>query len=367
MIRLMVLLLLASPMWGAFSYRRSITVNSGQVDSGPHTDFTMLVSGTYSYLATVANGGKVQDTQGDDIQFFTNSNCSTGKLSWERERYIATTGEVIFWVKISSINTGSVIYMCYGDASETADESDPTNTWDSNTLSVHHFPDGTTLTLLDSTANNIDGTNSGASATTGGKIGGAASFNGTTNYVDLQNNINPTSAITLSCWGYATSASAYINLFSKSYTSTYPGDPPYHQWNLGLNSSAQAAVGVTIGGTLYGANTTATLSTSTWYHIVGTYDGSNLRIYLNGSAGTPTSVSGTMNTYATDAGFGASILRSSEYWPGRIDECRSSSVARSAGWIITDYNSTNAPSSFYAVGSEENVSSSVPRRRIIIQ
>jgi hypothetical protein len=38
---------------------------------------------------------------------------------------------------------------------------------------------------------------------------------------------------------------------------------------------------------------------------------------------------------------------------GIIDEVRVLSAALSSGWILTEYNNQNSPSSFYSVGSEE--------------
>jgi uncharacterized protein YxeA len=55
--------------FAAFSYYRSITVNSAQVPS-TQTNFPMLVSGTYSYLAQTPTG-KVQNANGYDVGFYT--------------------------------------------------------------------------------------------------------------------------------------------------------------------------------------------------------------------------------------------------------------------------------------------------------
>ncbi|MCC6323730.1 hypothetical protein IT400_02970, partial [Candidatus Nomurabacteria bacterium] len=79
-----------------FSYKRTITINHTEVINTDQTDFPILISGTYSYLKTVANGGNVQNANGYDIGFYSDSSLTT-KLKWETERYVATTGEVIYW------------------------------------------------------------------------------------------------------------------------------------------------------------------------------------------------------------------------------------------------------------------------------
>src|SRR5712692_7482054 len=64
----LVFLLLSCPWLHAqYSYERTITIDHTKVPNSDQTDFPVLVSGTYSYLATVGNGGKVQNANGYDI------------------------------------------------------------------------------------------------------------------------------------------------------------------------------------------------------------------------------------------------------------------------------------------------------------
>ena len=66
----------------AFSYYRTITVPHSSVPSN-QTDFPIFFIGTFSYLATVANGGKVQSSSGYDI-VFTSDLAGTSPLNFER-------------------------------------------------------------------------------------------------------------------------------------------------------------------------------------------------------------------------------------------------------------------------------------------
>ena len=50
-----------------YIYRRAITIDHRKVANTDQSSFPVLVTGTYSYLATVANGGKVQNTSGYDV------------------------------------------------------------------------------------------------------------------------------------------------------------------------------------------------------------------------------------------------------------------------------------------------------------
>ncbi|MFQ5923287.1 MAG: DUF2341 domain-containing protein, partial [Anaerolineales bacterium] len=92
------------------------------------------------------------------------------------------------------------------------------------------------------------------------------------------------------------------------------------------------------------------LSGNTWYYIVGTYDGSNIRVYLNDGledtqpAGTPNVIVGDLEIGGDPAG---------NNFAGHLDEFRISNLARPLTWIATEYNNQSSPSTFYTVGGEE--------------
>ena len=52
---------------GPHGYGRVITIDHTEVANTDQIDFPVLISGTYRVLATVANGGHVQDSNGYDI------------------------------------------------------------------------------------------------------------------------------------------------------------------------------------------------------------------------------------------------------------------------------------------------------------
>jgi hypothetical protein len=97
-----------------------------------------------------------------------------------------------------------------------------------------------------------------------------------------------------------------------------------------------------------------TVSTSVFKYVVGTLDGSNtLTLYENGSQVAQFNSSFRPNTFGTmDAELGILPTAFNEPYDGWIDEARVSSIARSADWITTEYNSQNSPGTFVAMGSE---------------
>src|SRR5712671_3592677 len=162
---------------GAYTYRRSITIDHTKVPNTDQSNYPLLISGTYSYLATVANGGNLQNSNGYDVIFTSDTGCAT-QLNHEVESYNAATGAVNYWVKVPTVShtTDTSIYMCYGNSSITNDQSNKNAVWDANYKGVWHLGNGNSLNVTDST-NNLNGTNQGATAVNG-KVGGAASFDG---------------------------------------------------------------------------------------------------------------------------------------------------------------------------------------------
>ncbi len=351
---IILLLALISPLDAAFTYYRSITVNTGQVSSGAHSDFPMLVSGTYSYLATEANGGKVKNSSGYDIGFYSNSDCSTGKLKWETEKYTATTGEVVYWVKISSINDGSVIYMCYTDAGITTDQSDAVNVWDTNYKGVWHLKE-TSGAHADSTtnANNSSAIQATTQGSATGKIDGSDLMTTAGDTVTVSGSSSltfNTSDFTMSVWvKFSTITGGFQTLIRHNGVANDPG----------MILDASGKIRFQLGGTVF--TTTTSPTTGVWYYYVLTRVGGSgaTVIYLNGSSdGSGTNnqtVGATGNTGFCGDGLGTIN--------GTCDEARVSiGVARSAGWVATEYNNQSAPSTFYAVGSEVGGSTRVVRR-----
>ncbi len=84
-----------------YSYRRLVDFVDAEVIGGPHTNFPVLIDSTLLYLRTTANGGKVENANGYDI-IFTSDQAGATQLAHEIESYVATTGEIVFWVRIES-------------------------------------------------------------------------------------------------------------------------------------------------------------------------------------------------------------------------------------------------------------------------
>jgi hypothetical protein len=338
-----------------YAYRRSISIDHTKVPNTDQSNFPLLISGTYSYLATAANGGNVQSANGYDIIFTSDSGCAT-KLNHEVEAYTAATGGVNYWVKVPTVShtSDTVIYMCYGNSSITTDQSNKTGVWDSSFKLVAHLSDGTTLSGNDSTSYGNNGSLNGSSATSG-QIYGGATMDGSSNYLDFGNSstLDITSTLTLEVWIKPASASQYAGVLGK--WTTGGGTNNAYSFYLGQdvgNNKFTFIVEQSNGG-IAALVANDTYSSGVWTHFVCTADGSTLRIYKNGTVISQTaSYNGTIKSITKDVTAGRLRQEDNLYsYGGSLDEVRISSAARSADWISTEYNNQSSPATFYVISS----------------
>jgi hypothetical protein len=358
-----------------FSYSRTISVNDDRRPLTDLSDFPVLISGTFDGrgngsdrtpdLRTTANGGKVQSASGYDVGFYTEKDCSTGKLSWETEQYSAATGEVAYWVRVPAVyhDKNTVFYLCYGNSGITTDQSSPASVWDAGYLAVWHLADHGGLDLSSSTANSFPFTNSGPVAAAPGKIGGGTNkFLDATYYLDNASvSIPADGAVTISLWKKLLAADDYPanpevdgNHISFALGASHD-DPnsmtlwaPYFLdvfWYYALEGPSSQNFGVDYSGYY-----------DRWAYITVVYDPAADRLkalYLDGSL-----VGSTTNGPTTSApvtGFRIGQSRDDHHGPdpSQFDEVRISSTARSADWIKTEFNNQNDPASFYRIGPEK--------------
>lgn len=335
-----------------FSYYSPVTVQAAQVPS-TQTDFPMLISYTDNRLKTTGNGGHVQNANGYDVRPYTDSACSSA-ITYQLEFYSASNGQVVMWAKISSLSNGSVVYLCYGDASLSTDGSSA-STWDANYKGVWHFSDGTTLSMADSTGVN-NGTGSGSPAAGTGKIDGGVTLS-SGNYVDVGNNasLQITGAMTISAWVYPTDLSGYY----MGLTKTNGGTAAPYFFFIAPNGAVAWYRG---NGTIeVGVISNTGVSTNVWTKLDMTSNGD---IYINGvfdKNGSFTSIG--------DSGTTARIGNRADgfYSPGNMDEVRISNSVRSNDWITTEYNNQNAPATFAVLGTEVPTTTTVPINQVTIK
>ncbi len=185
----------------------------------------------------------------------------------------------------------------------------------------------------------------------------AVTFNGSSQYVNVADSpsLNMTAAISISAWIEQTNTATAVvgHIFAKSNSGA--GDRQYTLEVGGSGNSNLISLNIRKNddSTWYTARDTSTISNGTWYHFVGTFDGSNVRLYRNGVLVATTPYVGTIN-----AGTGKSASINSNtgyYFNGSIDDVRIYNRALSQAEITALAFGMNLPTSSYTVHSKGNV------------
>ena len=352
--------LAASPTdWSIFisyvtaGYSRAITLNHTMVPNTDQTNFPVLISGTYPFLATIANGGQVQNPNGYDI-VFTSDAAGQNLLNFEIDTYNPATGAVSFWVKIPTLShtVDTTIYMFYGIPNINTFQGNAMGTWNPNYVSVWHLS-GSGTTAYDSKVNANNGTMTSV-ASAPGEIGGAAGFNGSTSIIRLSQGISGSGPRTISAWVNSTGQEGCI------YCSGLLSSSPYFQaFSFYVNAPNAGNIYLQTYGSDYSIG--GVLPLNTWNLVTFAYSGgatsvSSMLLYVNGSlitGGDPSPqwwTEATPNTYNGNFSIGYDPTLNNLPFGGSIDEVEISNVALSSDWIATEYANQSSPSTFYTVG-----------------
>jgi cysteine-rich repeat protein len=317
------------PMNG-WNYRKQIVVDHTKV-SGDLTNFPVLVEFTDTNLI-----GKTR-ADANDILFTLEDGIT--KLAHEIESYDASTGHLVAWVNVPSLSStvDTIVYMYYGNA-DASNQQNPDAVWDSNYLAVQHLEE-TSGTSTDSTSNNNDGTPlNGVTQDAVGKIDGGDQFDGVNDRIMMSQVFTTQNQFTFEGWMYTSNPTkqqtsiAQRDAFSKGSLIQYNSGKFYFYVN--------------------DKNIIGLATVNTWYYVVGTYDGTIARLYLN--AGTPSSTTATITWPNLNTSMGDRSDTFNRQFQGSLDEIRLSDVARSQEYITTSYNNQNNPSAFVVIGSEES-------------
>ncbi len=333
-------------------YFRAITIDRTKVANTTQYNFPVLISGTYPFLKTTANGGKVYNANGFDVTFTADID-GTVNLNWEIEKYNPATGEIVAWVKIDALSptADKVIYMYYSDPAINSFQGNVTGTWNSAYASVYHLANGTTLSAADATSNTNNGTITGATARIG-QMDGAANLSGTPQYINIGTGalVGITGNMTIEAWVNPTDYSNFNGILSK----TAGNQPKPYDFYLVQGSGIPVLFRGNGTGANSNVNATTAPPTGVWSHIVVTTSGSTVNHYLNGvpngsgnlgPAGTPAN--------GTDIAYIGTRSDLATRFKGGIDEVRISNGNLSADWIKTEFNNQSSPATFYNLGIEQ--------------
>jgi hypothetical protein len=184
---------------------------------------------------------------------------------------------------------------------------------------------------LDASGNGNEGVLSGPTRTSAGKFGSALSFDGINDWVTVDDHatLDLSSGMTLEAWVKPSALSGWRTTLIKETASGLAYALYAH------DNGPRPAAYIHIGGDLTTPGSAA-LPTNAWTHLATTYDGSRLRLFVNGVE-TSTTVSGSIEQSAHPLRIGGNAVWG-EYFSGLIDEVRVYNRALSATEIQADMN-----------------------------
>jgi hypothetical protein len=227
----------------------------------------------------------------------------------------------------------------------------------SSTVALWHFNENSGTTASDATGYH-HGVVQNASWTTG-RFGSALSFGGDDRVEIADHPDWDTPELTVQAWvNAATFGSAFNCIVTKG---SYPTPVDLGYALLTHDGYLEFLIGNADGSSwavLHDAVSATRLDTNSWYHVAATYDGSHVRLYINGELDS----NGTSNPYYYDGGMhysvgpvdvGSSLQQAAiESWDGTIDEVRISDVALSEEELRSDYVLAQGRYNWYVAASD---------------
>ena len=196
-------------------------------------------------------------------------------------------------------------------------------------------------TAADASGNNRTGSylntpSLGAPGALTGDSNSAVSFNGVDEYVNVPYlaALNP-SAFTIEAWAYPTGGQGTFRsiVTSRDYA---PGAAKGYVLYAAPDNTWQLWTGAGGWNVVYGPS----IVLNQWTHLVGTYDGTTLRLYVNGALVSSNTVTYTPNTTRPlRVAAGRTELSAQYLLPGRVDEVAVYGSALSAARVQAHYNS----------------------------
>jgi hypothetical protein len=248
------------------------------------------------------------------------------------------------WVKLPELSPGTKLRIWWGKSGQSPPPNAPT--W-SAFNGVWHLDEALGF-ATDSSTNNISASATGVAPATPGIIPGTADLNGTSAAVAINNSaaLNP-AQISVEAWVKTTSGTGTPAIFNKDQSNGGTN----RVWQFRLNAGKPEFIVFNATANANAASPDA-VNDNQFHHLCGTWDGTTIRIHVDGVLKGSTAFSGTLrNNQSNKAFIGRGENASPNYLAGSVDEVRLSPVARSADWIRATWENQKPAAAFFTATS----------------
>jgi hypothetical protein len=226
-------------------------------------------------------------------------------------------------------------------------------------VAAYGFDETSGTTVSDASGSGNPGVVSGATRTTAGRAGGALTFDGINDWVTVADaaSLDLTTGMTMEAWVYPTLLSGSWRTVMLKEQSTGMAYALYAGEDAGRPSGHAFTSGE------FDTRGTGALPLNTWSHLAATYDGTTLRLFVNGAQVSSRAVGGAMRVTAQALRIGGNAVWN-EWFQGRIDEVRVYNRALTAPDIQADMTRPVASASVTARAAKRQASRAFVRRQL---
>jgi len=232
----------------------------------------------------------------------------------------------------------------------------PGSLCDESLVGYWAFDDESGNTAMDSSGHENHGTLMPHSPvwTSEGISSGALAFDGVDDFVEIPDapSLDITDEITLMAWVYPENwdedAWPVPDKTTENAIITKAGDAEWGVWNLHYKTTSNGfRFEISLDGTSINIfETTPSTELHTWYHIAGVYDGSEIKLYVNGELSNSIAATGSIDTNNQPVRIGKQFWFNNGYdiyslWDGKMDEVKIYNRSLSADEIFDEYCCNN--------------------------
>ncbi len=315
-------------------YKRKIDIDNS-TNSQEMTDYQILLNINTEELI---NQSKL-NADCSDLRFVNSEELA--ELSFWIEPNTCNSTETKIWLKVPLIRSLSseFVYLYYGNELANSVSSIPNtfireiNGLDPLVLDTPFDEDSGSI------ANDFSGNNNNGNISNANRVPGrfyqALNFNGSNSFVEVLNSpsLNMSSAISIAAW-----VKWNINPSSGAQWASIVNKNIDNQYRLHHNSSNSAfEFAIRTANNRWVVSNTSPVQ-DVWYFVVGTYDGSNVRIYVDGQLENSVGHSGALSNSSSNLRIG-SRSGGDRFFNGLIDKVQIYNKALSSEEILDLYNS----------------------------